>query len=471
MTRAHRRLLLISHRPLHLHSSNGGSVYALAMFSVDIVSVSDDELVAVVKDHFARELELLRRATPSAESVGVSAASNHETPSFKLFGADYAEVNRTVTSILCLKWILAGDYEAFTRSQPQEARLQPDSFSKLQKMFKQWLTTAYEVYLEMVATMVGDVGKAQSLAEEVKAHGRKASGNHDELLYEAAEAHLIPCLEALDETDRRDMLLGLEFAAKLNIPQLAQGENVPGSLTGVVSFKSEPRAVRFKILEVFLDVAGAAAQTSCKGSLTMDENTYHTFTSTIDALREFIEVRDLTEIECYNKVLDARADLLVRRGMPKKLNVQNKEQRALLRMLCMGRVANAELAHHFQTAFDNLGSNKRKLVRHLNASGMSKDDVAVLPYYAPALFVNVVKAAEGHKGDHERRDWLKTALTELMSLLNRVCSRQGNLCLESGPYVLERNLSFVLKTINSEEFQSDSHALRSLELPWASNGA
>lgn len=431
-------------------------------------SLDDDALIKFVGDNFTQELEHLKRATPSAEFTDTTATS--DSPSFKLYQAEYTEVNRTIVSILCLKWILDGSYETFVEAQPLSSRLSRRNFDDLTTLFKHWLVSNDDVYLLLVAIVVADVGKDESLVNEVNDRtGLPPSTklNHDQLVYEAAKAHLIPCLEVLPDADRQDILCGLDFAARLNIPQLAQAENVPGSLSGVAHFKSQTRAMHLKFLEVFLDVAGAAAQTSYKGSFTMTEDVYQTYKSVTKALTEFIDVQDMTEVQCYDSVLDARSLLLHARGAERLLTSTQTMERALLRLLCMGRVADAQLAKTFEDALLDLGDDKQDLFVRLNADGLCREGRTVLPYYAPAMFSHVVKLATKLSNQQEKdQRWLRVALFHVMRLLSRVCKRQSESEIDEATLIIERDMSFVLETITGASFVQDPAILDSIPLPW-----
>jgi len=244
-------------------------------------------------------------------------------------------------------------------------------------------------------------------------------------------------------------MLGLEFAAKFNIPQLAQAENVPGSLKAVASFKSRSRAIQLRVLEVLLDVAGAAAQRSSKGSLTMTEDVYHTYMTTIGAVTEFIHDPAITEAQCYNKILKAKSDALAGQGFGKALNTESPSDRALLRLLCMGRVSTVEMAHHYQAAFNQLGDCYHNLVNRLKATGLTEDDPAIIPYYAPALFARILNIWHDQvEQRHNGPQWLVSALSYALRFLSIICkpSKNGS-GTSSTMFVQERNLNFALQKL------------------------
>jgi len=414
--------------------------------------LTEDDLISKIGDEFENELHHLRKATPSAESAGLASGDTHDSPSVRLYGEDAAEVNRTILSIFALRWILNGDYRSFTEAQPESTKLSRKSFQQMSTLFNHCLPTLNDIYLLVIATIVADVGKDPGLAGGIEQHsGRSLTGNHDYLIYEAAKLDLLPCLAAghLDDADREDIMLGLEFAAKFNIPQLAQAENVPGSLKAVASFKSRSRAVRLKVLEVFLDVAGAAAQRSLNGSLTMTEDVYHTYMTTIEALDEFIHDTHITEAQCYNKILQAKSDALTSNGFGTTQNTESLSDRALLRFLCMGRVSTVEMAYHYQSAFKEASDCHHDLVTRINATGLTKNDPAIIPYYAPALFARVMTIWHNQVELTENGpQWLHSALSLTMQFISGICKPLSHETesMNTG-FVQERNLDFALQAL------------------------
>jgi len=435
----------------------------MAFPDVRLELLEDDELVEFIGNHFKPELEHLKHATPSAESRNGGTSDQH-SPSYKLFGAVYAEIDRTILSVLCLKWILTNNYDVFTASQSEGVRLSRNSFSSLAKQFIDLLESSRDVVVLIVAIVVADIGKDTNLATKIEKHiGHEVTGNHDQLVYQAAKAGLIPCLHELDSGERHCVLLGLEFAANLNIPQLVQAENLPGSLSGIRSSPciEEPRSLHIKFLEVILDVAGAAATKSTRGSVTMTEDTYHAYTCAIKALTELISTDGWTELQCYNTVLDARALLLKRAGFQRSLSTTNSSDRALLRLMCMGRVTDRETAECFEDAFNDLDKmTEQTLSARLNANGLSDADRAVLPYYAPALFARILsyKTPRG-------ADWTRKALLYLMGFLNRACIASDNATELCKDYIITRDLSFILGTLTSDQFKENPAVLDNASLP------
>ena len=136
-------------------------------------------------------------------------------------------------------------------------------------------------------------------------------------------------------------------------------------------------------MEQILDVAGAAGHIDHTCAKRLIEPVFQAFKTVLDVELEIIGGKSNLR-EGYDKVLTNRGDMLARSGF-RRLTVHEPEQRALLRLLTMGRTADKEQAELFSNSFDHLDDQNRKLlVEGLNIDG-NMDETAVLPYYMPAI--------------------------------------------------------------------------------------
>ncbi|KAG8817811.1 hypothetical protein FRC17_011083, partial [Serendipita sp. 399] len=181
----------------------------------------------------------------------------------------------------------------------------------------------------------------------------------------------------------------------------------------------------------------------------------------------------------YDHLLEAHGKLLEDKGF-RRLSVGDRSERALLRLLVMGRSStNKAQADLFARAFEGLSaSEKEALTRGLNVDG-TDDGVAIIPYYMPALFSEGLKHAPA--GDEGK----VAALASLMRLLGRVYSNpdpvsgqhkklekpkkseqskkqeQPQRSQQSGG-IKERNLRNVADIIHGDGFKADPHILDQL---------
>lgn len=195
----------------------------------DSARVSDTEAVHLFGIAFRPEILHLRNAKATVEHVVAAPPSclqnDSDTPSRIIFGEDFAEVNRTLVSMLALKWLLADDYESFTGTQPEHSRLLKKSFQQLREFFLPRLCSADDISTLLVATAIDDVGKDPGLDEGV-------GGSHSQVVFGAAQAGLLPALQSISTSNQED-LQSLKIGVKPNISQLVQAETAPASFTGL----------------------------------------------------------------------------------------------------------------------------------------------------------------------------------------------------------------------------------------------
>ncbi|KAH8803412.1 hypothetical protein F5884DRAFT_507195 [Xylogone sp. PMI_703] len=432
------------------------------------LKLADSAAIRFFAKDFKLELQYLQSGTPTVEAEQTKPKGNldgsGQTPSQLLFGKEFAEVNRTLVSMLGLKWLLANDYKAFAGCQSSENKLSTESFGKLSKYFRERLPNPDDVYVLLVSMAVGDIGKNADLAAKVEKATGCAASNHDEVVFLAAKEGMWPPLKKLSAKNQEDIILSLELGWKLNIGQLAQAENVPGSLNSIVKLKDklkdDKRAYNIKILNTLLDVAGAGGHEDARCCARMSEPVFQGRMVTIEALNDFVLGSVLSQRECYDRILEAKAKILAQKEFV-LLTVSKDEDRALLRLIAMGRASsNKKHAVFIKQAFEQLPEpTRRRLVKGLNVDGVS-NDIAIIPYNAPALFAVVFRNTQDGKDVS-----LTSALMALMRLLTRVLNDTKIQAGETGT-VVERDLSFVQDVIKSQSFYANPNILDEIALPW-----
>ena len=141
------------------------------------------------------------------------------------------------------------------------------------------------------------------------------------------------------------------------------------------------------------------------------------------------------------------------------LSVKVKAERALLRLLAMGRAATKDQAELFEKAFFKLSHQDREgLVEGLNVDGLN-DGVAVLPYYMPAIFHETLKSIQPLP--LEKRI---AAVTSVMRFLKRI---YGGTKPTPGAEddVLEWSVAFAKDTVQDDAFREDPSVLDDLPIP------
>ena len=427
-----------------------------------LFTLSDRAAIDIFGSAFDPELQRLKNASVKVESniqKGHDVPNNlQESRSMQLYGENFVEVNRTLVSMLALKWLMNNDYDSFTRYQDSTTKLRPESFKQLRSFFQESLSTSDDIYALLVATVVNDVGKDPDFIKEVvDMVGDSAVGqNHDVIAYIAAKARMIPLIEEFSDPRREDLVLGLQFGSGLNAAQLAQAENVPASLKGALVMKGHDQAFALKYMELLLDVAGADGHVDTCCAKAMTEPILQSLMMSKLCLQKIVS-GSCGLRTAYDQVLTQRGKMLEAKGFA-HLSTNDEFQRALLRLLTMSRTASFEQATAVEEAFQSLSEKtKRGLVNGLSVDGYN-DGMAILPYYIPALFADTITSTSSS------RTRQVAALASVMRLLTRVYSNTKPHHGAAGK-VIECDMSFALKTLKSEAFKADPRVLDNIDIP------
>lgn len=424
-------------------------------------TLSDLDVVRLIGSSFESELRWLKEAIPTVESSkGTTAGAlgnGRLTPSSALYGTDYPEVNRTLVSMLAVKWLMTGDYQTFTCCQNLSTKLKPESFQRLRDLLVESCPVPETIYALLVAIVVNDLGKNEDQARLVTNITGQTYQNHDDVVHAAANEHFFPSIESMEPDLRADILLGLELGSRLNIAQFAQAECVAASLEGVLIMNGRNRAFALKLMEVILDVSGASGHIDSCCAAQMTEPVFQTYLTIHETLLNIIEKR-ITPQEGYDCIFLARHRLLRDAGFQKELSTQDPADRALLRLLTMGRVVDRDRADCFVKAFEDLAPDtKQNVVDLLNVNGVD-GQAAIIFFYAPALISEALKNTDGP--EHEVQ-----VLGALMRLLTRIHDREKARLHRQESNIRTINLSFAQETIRSEEFSKNPKCLDSIPIP------
>ena len=312
-------------------------------------------------------------------AAGQVAAIRDKSPSETFFGEKHIEFDRSVTGIFLLKWILVGDYEAFTAPQKGAAKLTRENFAHLKEYTESILNTQESIDAMIAYMVINDLGKIRAIVDEVQNRTGLRDVDHDNILLVALESHpeISPSFQRLNSERQRVMIRGLQ--ARFNIGQFLQGENVPASLTGLRGLDKE--SLDFYLLHAIADIGGAAGHVTSNGSIVMSNPTYEGFKTGVRAIEGFNFGK--TEVEVYN-------NFLMEKGSPFGLEVSEQKDRVIIRLISMLRASDSETVELIQQVFDSLPINVQVvLLKEMNINGF-EDGYASLLYYSPAALANLI---------------------------------------------------------------------------------
>ncbi|KAK7427766.1 hypothetical protein QQZ08_005704 [Neonectria magnoliae] len=441
-------------------SSTGSPVSAETFFSI-----SDPQVIKLIGEGFSKELARLTRAY----SIRDQAVTTPPTPSPSriLYEADYDEVNRTIVSVLALRWIYNNDYDSFAGTQPEAVRLTRDSFDWVRGRLADALSGPTDLHTLITLVLINDLGKDAQLATDYLSRtGEDISAlNHDTILLRAAEAGMVPCLERIScQQIMRSLKVGSEF----NFGQFAQAENAPACIARLRQ-ADERLVFDLHFAEQLLDVSGAAGHMDWTCARKLIEPILDAYRNVYDVALQVL-AGQLEPQAARDVILVRRARMLQAKGF-RHLRTEEPNERALMRLLCLGGVADLETAELYDEVWDGLVSQDKTgdaadLVHRLNTGG-SETEPAVQPTYMPALLAQALSGEGPGGGRPKARVELRTALESALRYLGRVMRVEPGSWKGGGPaIVVERNVVDVVRLVmQSRQFRDDPSVLDEVDVP------
>lgn len=353
-----------------------------------LLAQPQDDLIRMVYREFGQDIDRLRRAYSVRDNRWNPPES--PSPSWTLFRENYDEVNRTLVGVLALRWIHLGEYESFVRSQPGEVQLTRESFDWIRRFYAEVVVDADALYALITSMIINDLGKDPQLAVDYQRVTARdiADCSHDAILLKACHEGLVPSLGRLPSQYKDDLIRAIELGATFNFGQLAQAENVPACLVGLLRMRDSPRCFQLRFMEQLLDISGAAGHMDWTSARKLIQPIFRSHRNAFDACQAVI-AGDLDLRSAYNVILIRQAEMLHNRGF-RLLQVEGSDcDRALVRLLCMGNVTILEMAQLYENTWNDLDDPVREaLVNSLNMDGQ-KGQPAVQPTYMPAFLSRI----------------------------------------------------------------------------------
>ncbi|KAI2608971.1 uncharacterized protein GGS25DRAFT_298360 [Hypoxylon fragiforme] len=433
-----------------------------ALIRLDLfLKISEEELLKIIREEFADELERLKRAyyIPSGPSV----ISSTPTPSRLLFNSDYGEVNRTLVGLLTLKWICTKQYDTLVGTQAAAVKLSKESFDWIYHLFNTFISNYGNLYALITSILINDLGKDEKLVSEYweKTDEDISDQNHDMILLKAVEAGMVPAFDRLTPQEKDDVRYGIRLGAEFNFGQLAQAENPPASLSIIGELGRNQRAFKLHFMEQLLDVAGAAGHMDWTCAKKLNQPIFEAFRDAYTSTISIVSSPTLWTLrQKYDMTLLKRSERLNAKGF-RELDVVIPADRALLRLLCMGSVSSREMAELYDDVWGGLQPSVRSaLIEGLNIDG-AVGKPAVQPTYMPAIVLQVIDA-DGPSTQEMRKKAFHSALVYLSRVLGEAKVQDDR------AIVIECNLLRVLKdVVQSDAFLAEPSILETTGVPKA----
>ncbi|KAH6880014.1 hypothetical protein B0T10DRAFT_495668 [Thelonectria olida] len=445
-------------------TSTGSPVSAEAFFSI-----SDFQAIKLIGEGFSEELARLTRAYSIRDQAVIVPTT--PSPSRLLYEAEYDEVNRTMVGVLALRWIYNNDYDSFVGSQLKDIRLTRASFDWARRRLADALSEPTDLHTLITLVLINDLGKDAQLATDfVSRRGEDISAlNHDAILLRAAEAGMVPCLERISPRQRKQIIGSLEVGSEFNFGQFAQAENAPACIARVQQ-ADDKHVFDLHFAEQLLDVSGAAGHMDWTCAKKLIEPILDAYRNVYDVALE-VSAGRLKPQAARDVILVRRARMLQAKGF-RHLSTEKPNERALMRLLCLGGVVDLETAELYDEVWDGFVSQDvtkaagaAKLVHGLNIGG-SEAEPAVQPTYMPALLAQALSGEGPGGGRPKTRAERGMALESALRYLNRVMSVELGGWKACRAIVVERNVLDVVRGVmQSRQFRDDPSVLDGVDVP------
>jgi hypothetical protein len=301
--------------------------------------------------------------------------------------------------------------------------------------------------------IINDLGKDHNLATDYAALKNIdiSNVNHDMILLHAVEAGMVPTLDLLPAEQRAQLVTGIKLGAEFNFGQLAQGENAPASLSGLLNMRGEDRAFEMRFMEQLLDLSGAAGHEDWTCARKMIEPIFQSYRNVFDAASAIIS-GELDLRQAYDIIPTRKVELLKNAGWEGQVDMSTPEGRALARLFCMGNTNSRETADLYFRAFHYSPQVRDELIRGFNIDG-SVQSPAVQPTYSPAMLSKAT--ANTPNGTPEEKVKAIAAVLEYIARCMRVSDEEKHRFREMRVMVIERDVRSIDKIVEGDGFRRD----------------
>ncbi len=321
------------------------------------------------------ELEWLTQSV-NATPEGISQAG--KSTSYKLFGTQHIEFDRTLAGINALRLVLKNDYDGFTKCQENPTtKLTPENFNHLKAYTEKVLKNPKDIDAMISYTVINDLGKIQSVVDNIQAKTGIQSVDHDDVLLHTLKhtPEGVPSFKRLSQPHQKTIVESLE--PRFNIGQFLQAENLPANLSKLKGLS--PKAMDYYLTHALYDIAGVVGHINPEGSKVMTNPLYNDFKQGIKFINQLSTGK--SEVAVYN-------DFMAKKAKALQMAYKTQQDVTLAKLAFLSRVGTPEEANIVKNAFHALSDKEKSiLTKHLTKDGIN--DKGILIYYAPALLNNL----------------------------------------------------------------------------------
>lgn len=369
----------------------------------------------VSREHFA--INLLRAyGSEFALLINSSSTPEQQNPPREITMGEYMfprhqwheliEVNRTAQMIYLWVLIVAGRYDLFTECQKAEVRLSVESFTELQTLVERYLgddpfkiiSVIQRLKIAMAGMSIHDVGKSRGLVSDIlKSIGVTEFdiNDHDSLLKTLLKQAPGKISESFHRLTPDEMgILESFFSIDLILGQVAQGETTGAHIdhAGLRYAGEEVRHMWY--MKEVLDIAGAVGQSIQNGSVVLTEPTWRGIKHAIAALERYAVSQNDTGKDAMDALIATRLSSISDQ-VDRMDNAHVAVFGRLVMMLRKFSWTDIMDVHHLLSISHSVpgATEDQEHIESCLAFGLTEavGKPSFLPYYAPALFANLIK--------------------------------------------------------------------------------
>ena len=323
------------------------------------------------------------------KQVGSVPAQLESSVSKSLYGKAYPEFDRTMAALLLFKKLLKGDYEGFVQGQPENVRLQRESFLEISKLVRRvaFNTSTRDALFSFL--IFNNIGKSKAIINYLKASAGIGENNHQRVMAQVLSHYsfISPTFQRLDE-HQRQMVLN-SFEKEFNLGQMIQGEAPAAFILEHAKRSKEERD--FYLATSLLKIAAAAGQVNVNGSIVMKQPTYDGIKMVLDSMQN-MEASEAAVVQAHQNFLRRRSQTFI----PEQYRDQLWITSACLMFRCQSVADGQGLIE----ALNSLSvEDKRVLQKEFSATGFGNDSASLL-YYGPDTLTNLKKEVDASKFYH-----------------------------------------------------------------------